>query len=155
MNISSTNGHNAENRHISDYYVTPVKDIELFLSSLAETIELDWNNIRILDLCGGGNPRVSDSKGIREIEHQMSYPLAIRNTFGECNIDTYDIRQDSYAEHKEDYLRAELDYQPEIFLRTLIQCPTPDGVENGLKQGLSADLSVLLKTRFFMPSDAW
>ena len=37
----------------------------------------------------------------------------------------------------------------EIFLRTLIQCPAHGSVENGLKQRLSADLSVLPKAFFF------
>ena len=39
--------------------------------------------------------------------------------------------------------------EAEIFLRTLIQCPAHGSVENGLKQRLSADLSVLLKAVFF------
>lgn len=37
----------------------------------------------------------------------------------------------------------------EIFLRTLIQCPAHGSVENGLKQRLSADLSILPKAFFF------
>ena len=37
----------------------------------------------------------------------------------------------------------------EIFLRTLIQCPSHGSVEDGLKQRLSADLSVLPKAFFF------
>ncbi|OPZ22535.1 MAG: hypothetical protein BWZ04_00063 [Firmicutes bacterium ADurb.BinA205] len=39
--------------------------------------------------------------------------------------------------------------EAETFLRTLIQCPAHGSVENGLKQRLSADLSVLLKAVFF------
>ena len=43
----------------------------------------------------------------------------------------------------------------EIFLRTLIQCPAVGSVENGLKQRLSADLSVLPKAFFFYVSMYW
>ena len=38
----------------------------------------------------------------------------------------------------------------EIFIRTLIQCPAHGSVGNGLKQRLSADLSVLPKAFFFV-----
>lgn len=39
--------------------------------------------------------------------------------------------------------------EAETFLRTLIQCLAHGSVENGLKQRLSADWSVLLKAVFF------
>lgn len=43
--MSSTNRSNARNEHITDYYVTPVKDIELFLKKFDKRVELDWNLI--------------------------------------------------------------------------------------------------------------
>ena len=64
----------------------------------------------------GGNPCIKDNKGIYETEHPMSYPLAIYNVFGKCNIDTYDIRSDSLAAHKEDYLKTKLNYQPDMIM---------------------------------------
>ena len=54
-------------------------------------------------------------------------------------------RRDGFNHMIEDCLAGRI----EIFLRTLIQCPAHGSVENGLKQRLSADLSVLPKA-FFM-----
>ena len=52
--MSSTNRSNARKEHISDYYVTPVKDIITFLGALDEEVKLNiWNEI-ILDPCAGG-----------------------------------------------------------------------------------------------------
>lgn len=44
-------------------------------------MKLDWNNIKIIDPCAGGNREVKDSGGIREIYHPMSYQTAIHNIF--------------------------------------------------------------------------
>lgn len=114
--MSSTNRSNARDSHIADYYVTPIKDIELFLNEFQKVNHLDWKNIKILDPCGGGNPEYSDENGIIEIEHPMSYPTAIRNLYGDCDITTYDIREDSFADRKENYLSAELEFQPDVII---------------------------------------
>ena len=114
--MSSTNRSNERDKHVADYYVTPIADIELFLKEFNDKAKLDWNNIKIIDCCAGGNLEVSDEKGIKEIYHPMSYPTAINNVFGKCDIDTYDIREDSLAEHKENFLETKLNYKPDVII---------------------------------------
>ena len=103
--MSSTNRHNAEKRHIADYYVTPVKDIITFLGALDEEVSLDIWDKTILDPCAGGDP-----------SHDMSYPKALREYYaipGDWNgIKTIDIREDSLAETKCNYIETKLDYKP-------------------------------------------
>lgn len=94
--MSSTNRAKAKERHKFDYYVTPQKPILQFLNRFNECENVFNNpNIRILDCCCGGD----------EI-HEASYPLAIKNVYGDVNIDLYDIREDSRADFVEDYLLA-------------------------------------------------
>lgn len=103
--MSSTNRHNAEKRHIADYYVTPVKDIITFLGALDEEVTLDIWDKTILDPCAGGDP-----------SHDMSYPKALREYYAipdDWNgIKTIDIREDSLAETKCNYIETKLDYKP-------------------------------------------
>ena len=103
--LSSTNRHNAEKRHIADYYVTPVKDIITFLGALDEEVSLDIWDKTILDPCAGGDP-----------SHDMSYPKALREYYAipdDWNgIKTIDIREDSLAETKCNYIETKLDYKP-------------------------------------------
>ena len=108
--MSSTNRHNADKRHVADYYVTPVKDIVTFLGALDEEITLDiWGDKIILDPCAGGDPT-----------HDMSYPKAIREYYSipEDNeiIKTLDIREDSLAETKCNYIETQLDYKPYLII---------------------------------------
>ena len=103
--MSSTNRSNARDLHIADYYRTPIKDIETFLNSMNYDINIDWNNVLILDPTAGGS----------ETE-EMSYPVAIEKTFGKCNIKTIDIRDDSRAETKGNYLEMSLDYKPNVII---------------------------------------
>lgn len=88
--MSSTNRTNARSEHIADYYVTPIDKIVDFIDSFVE-IEDDFDG-RILDCCAGG-----------DINHPMSYPEAL-NRCGYKNVDTIDIRKDSLAVVKENYL---------------------------------------------------
>ena len=93
--MSSTKRSNVRLSHGPDYYITPVKDIELFLSSFNEVTKIDWQNDFILDPCAGGDS-IND----------MSYPLAIQNFIGAkpVQLDTIDIREDSRANKIADYL---------------------------------------------------
>lgn len=102
--MSSTNRSNARNYHISDYYVTPVDEIVNFLNEFRK-IEPDIYNMKILDSCAGG-----DSK------HPMSYPEAFYNIKYKNKIHTIDIREDSLADEKADYLKTKLTYQPDIII---------------------------------------
>ena len=94
-NLSSTNRSQARDFHISDYYVTPISEIVKFLYEFLqiESIEIEYRkNIKVLDPAAGGDKI-----------HKMSYPEALKK-FGFENIDTIDIRQDSLAQYKQDYL---------------------------------------------------
>lgn len=107
--MSSTNRHNAEKRHIADYYVTPVKDIITFLGALDEEVSLDIWDKTILDPCAGGDP-----------SHDMSYPKALREYYAipdDWNgIKTIDIREDSLAETKCNFIETKLDYKPFLII---------------------------------------
>lgn len=54
--MSSTNRSSAREEHVADYYVTPVKDIELFLKNINKIPHLEetFKNGIIFDPCGGG-----------------------------------------------------------------------------------------------------
>lgn len=103
--MSSTNRSNARDKHKLDYYITPIACIEKFLSAFDEEVTLNFEDRIILDPCAGG-----DSK------HPMSYPSAIRKYFSIPDewdmIRTLDIRKDSLAERKCDYLVENIDYKP-------------------------------------------
>ena len=115
--MSSTNRSNARDSHISDYYITPIKDIELFLREFDKRVKLDWNNIKICDVCAGGNEEIRDDVGIKEVYHPMSYQTAIHNVFGGCNVNNIDIREDSLAETKGDYLKMNVkDFAPQVII---------------------------------------
>ena len=105
--MSSTNRSNAREEHIADYYITPIKDIEIFLKELNLQIEPTiWNKVKIIDPCAGGDEK-----------HPMSYPNAIKNIYGNCNINCIDIREDSLAETKGDYLKLNVkDFKPYIII---------------------------------------
>ena len=105
MPISSTNRSDARNAHISDYYVTPVKDIVLFLESFKETVVLDWPNLKVLDPCAGGSA-----------QEDMSYPFALMDCCNVKNIKTIDIRDDSRAEIKTDYLTHRIQTKPDMII---------------------------------------
>ena len=115
--MSSTNRSNARDSHISDYYVTPIADIELFLKEFDKRVKLDWNKIKIIDPCAGGNEEIRDDIGIKEVYHPMSYQTAIHNVFGNCNVNNIDIREDSLAETKGDYLKMNVkDFAPQVII---------------------------------------
>lgn len=83
--MSSTN---RTHRSGNDYYVTPVSAIKTFLQVFLEHEEMQEP---ILDPCAGG-----------DLTHKMSYPVALAANGFRCS--TIDIRQDSLAERKQDYL---------------------------------------------------
>lgn len=101
--MSSTN--RGAVRNVSDYYVTPIDDICAFLSAWSQD-EPDLRNVReILDPCAGGTR--SANNGLPLVE--MSYPRAIANCpaiFRNVPICTMDIRENSLAHARKDYLTA-------------------------------------------------
>lgn len=104
--MSSTNRSNARKEHIADYYRTPIADIEKFLSELDNVVTIDMDRCT-LDPASGG-----------DLKNPMSYPVALHNYYRVSleNIRTIDIREDSLAERKCDYLSIKLDYKPYVII---------------------------------------
>lgn len=92
--MSSTNRSKARETHIADYYRTPTDAIDLFLSEFSKHVDLD-KNINILDPTSGG-----------DAQHEMAYPTVLKQ-YGFKNIHTIDIREDSRADVKGDYLKLD------------------------------------------------
>lgn len=107
--ISSTNRSNARDSHIADYYVTPPCEIINFLSKLDDelTLDLSSNKNLILDPCSGGDK-----------DHEQSYPLALKSYYGidDSYIRTIDLRKDSLAQIKGDYLETALNFKPYLII---------------------------------------
>lgn len=99
--MSSTN--RGYDRHAADYYVTPQKEIKLFLSHFLEDENIDRpDRLYWLDPCAGGL-KTDDIDIFTNPENEMSYPAVIEKEFGSA-VSTWDIREDSLAECKKDYL---------------------------------------------------
>ena len=52
--------------------MTPIADIELFLKEFDKRVKLNWNKIKIIDPCAGGNKEIRDDIGIKEVYHPIS-----------------------------------------------------------------------------------
>lgn len=94
-------------RHVLDYYVTPVDQIVEFLEEFQKFEPQIFNEKTIfLDPTAGGD----------EV-NGMSYPIALEKIgVTKEQIKTIDIREDSKAEVKADYLDYELDYKPQVII---------------------------------------
>lgn len=112
--MSSTNRTNASERHVSDYYVTPQQDITLFFSEWLEDLEEDFlsvkhnlDNLIWLDPCAGGDEK-----------NEMSYPAVIIKAIGtpKENVKTIDIREDSRAEKKGNFLEMNFTEEYDIVI---------------------------------------
>ena len=126
--MSSTNRsgqHYIERKEISDYYITPVNKIEDFLKEFIKYEKL--TDDKILDPCAGGDNL-----------HPMSYPTAIQNIL-HMNVDTIDIREDSLANLKMDYLNYNVKDKyniiitnpPFVLAKEIINKALDDVKENG------------------------
>ncbi len=85
------------NRHKLDYYITPVSEIVKFIENLNEKEVNFFENKVLLDPCCGG-----------DYENQPSYPEAFRSLSLVNELYTIDIREDSKATYKEDYLTFDI-----------------------------------------------
>jgi len=101
--LSSTNRSKARDVHISDYYITPIEEIERFLNTFLKIENID-KNIMILDPAAGG-----------DTIHKMSYPEALKRV-GFNDIHTMDIREDSLAQYKQDYLTADCENKYDMII---------------------------------------
>ena len=102
--MSSTNRSNARDNHIADYYVTPVGEINRFLNEFIIDEKIDLRELDILDPCAGGDST-----------HPMSYPVAL-GFHGVDTVSTIDIRPDSLAQIKDNYLTWEPDKKYNIIV---------------------------------------
>jgi hypothetical protein len=94
-------------RNEKDYYVTPPQTVRDFLTAfLDKEPDLMLPDLYTLDPCAGGGP-----------EEAMTYPLVLRE-FGvdKKDILTVDIRPDSRANIKADYLTLQLPDRPIDFI---------------------------------------
>lgn len=94
-------------RHVSDYYITPVEKITEFLTEFKKHEPFIFNDETIfLDPTAGGDEF-----------HEMSYPKALKNIgiLGD-QIESIDIRYDSRANVKGDYLKMDIDYRPQVII---------------------------------------
>lgn len=146
VQMSSTNRSNARNEHVCDYYVTNIEKIKEFIDEIVQ-YENDIFEGSILDPCAGGDS-----------SHPMSYPTALQQC-GYNNIHTIDIRDDSLADIKGDYLTMELDFKPDTIItnppfmlaREIIEKALNDVAENGF-------VIMLLRLNFFggkLRKDLW
>lgn len=103
--MSSTNRSNARDEHIADYYVTPVDKILDFLIEFEDASNIFDGYPKILDPCAGG-----------DLNHPMSYPKAINKFRAGIPITTIDVRDDSLADIKSNYLTYNLDFIPDIII---------------------------------------
>ena len=94
--MSSTN--RGYERHVSDFYITPQEPISQFLEKFSN-IETLKQDIKILDPCAGGNEK-----------YDMPY-FKVLESLGFNNIRTADIREDSQARFKLDFLNDVLDFE--------------------------------------------
>lgn len=85
----------------------------------------------------------------------MSYQAAIHNVFGNCNISNMDLRENSLAEVKEDYLKNDIkSFSPQVIITNpsfnlavpIIQKALDDVVEDGY-------VIMLLRLNFFGSKD--
>lgn len=122
--MSSTNRTNSKDRHIADYYATPQKPIFDLFNAMRDhwatcaLFNAEDNNFReenvFFDPCAGGNL----DNDISEYT-PMAYPYAI-SKFGTNKIYTNDIRPDSLAVSKKDYLQM-----PTVYGRSHIIITNP------------------------------
>lgn len=101
--MSSTNRSNAKERHISDYYITPIDKIQLFIDEFIKYENNIFNNSYVLDPCAGGDKN-----------HLMSYPEVIKKYTNK--LITMDIREDSPCSIHANYLDYNLQINPNIII---------------------------------------
>lgn len=150
--MSSTNRANASERHVSDYYVTPQDTIKDFLAAFnadcdehLDTLTGEWmarkRPMQILDPCAGGDS-----------SHWMAYPRAIEHFSGWpiSEITTADIRDDSLAAFKKDYMDFAPPVQPDVIITNPPFNIAMRVIEKALRDVVPGGLVVmLLRLNFF------
>lgn len=138
--MSSTNrGSNFRDEHVSDYYVTPVAEVERFLKRIIE-LEPGFLDGRILDPAAGGDPK-----------HPMSYPEALlRFGVDPDRISTMDVREDSLASVKGNYLKADVGGPPDLVITNPPFIRAQEFIEKALRDVRPGGwVAMLLRLNFF------
>ena len=137
--MSSTN--RGYERHKADYYITPANEIKNFLNEWFVDMQEEANadpalsyiadrpdRVRWFDPCAGGSQT-----------DPMAYPSVITKEF-DAYTDTMDIREDSLADEKADYLTTDISHRkydviitnPPFYLaKEIVQKALKDVSENG------------------------
>jgi hypothetical protein len=139
--MSSTN--RGYSRHVADYYVTPQKPIKEFLNLFLYDEDISRpDRMKWLDPCCGGDEN-----------NEPSYANVIKRNFEPREIVTMDIREDSHADIKGDFLLHDIQNEqdkPDI----LISNPPFYLAEEFIRKGLSlvsegGYVIMLLRLNFF------
>lgn len=94
--MSSTN--RGYDRHATDFYVTPPLCVLEFMNAWKQDVpEYYLKQSKYLDPCAGG-----------DATHEMTYPSVINSLYN-VHVDTMDIREDSRADEKQDYLQSHVE----------------------------------------------
>lgn len=137
--MSSTN--RGYDRHKSDYYVTPINVVVDFLGEFNKVEQVFKQRERvILDPSAGGDS-----------ENPMSYPEALKQMgVNEKLIKTMDIREDSLAEAKGNYLETKLDYKPFMIITNPPFVHAKEFIEKALEEVEDGGYVVMLvRLNFF------
>lgn len=135
--MSSTNRSRARDEHIADYYITPIAEIEKFLKEFNKIYGYQLNFGNILDPCAGGDK-----------DTPMSYPEALKAY--SSKISTIDIRQDSRAAIKADYLLTDCKKQYDLIITNPPFNIALDIIEKALDDVRPGGIVVMLeKLNFF------
>jgi hypothetical protein len=102
--MSSTNRGKAK-RPEHDYYTTPIKPIMDFLDAFDREVTAIDPSWYVLDPCAGGDANTL-----------MPYPAALELKGFTGRVDTIDIRADSPAQYKDDYLQHHLQDFPDLII---------------------------------------
>ena len=142
--MSKTKGkamYQKDNEH--SYYCTPYKCVTQFINSFEKQIHVLDRNIDILDNCSGGV--IKDDKIIQE----MPFPFVLKK-YGFNNIDTIDIREDSLADKKVDFLKNELLKKYDLIISNPPFVDAEDFIVKSIEENLKDDgyLVYLLRMNF-------
>ena len=150
--MSSTNRNYERQDH--DYYVTPSWAINDLLTALADDaatelgVKLCSSDLIVLDPCAGG-----------DASHEMAYPQALRDfkKFDIQILDTVDIREDSKAAIKGDYLQMDMSNVRAMYPYDLIISNPPfekatQFIQKALRDVCDGGLVVMLQRINFLGS---
>jgi hypothetical protein len=140
--MSSTN--RGRGREISDYYKTPTKEIQRFLLAAQKDFQelRDLSQLSILDPCAGG-----------DVSAEASYPDVLQS-FGATNIETVDIRNDSRANIKADYLHTQFTKKFDLIITNPPFITAQQIIEKALRDAAPGGLVIMLLRLNYFGSSA-